>query len=367
LAKQSIFTFTMHRIYIAIIISLTYSKVLLGQIPAGYYNTALGIAGGTALQNALTDIISSANQVWYTNTWNAFYTTDVKPNGKVWDIYSWKPTGTQAYEYSLGNGQCGTYNKEGDCYNREHIWPQSLFNSAEPMVSDMHSLFASDGYVNNMRANFPFGTVNTLSPSNSTNPTANNSKLGYGNNYSGYSDKVFEPIDSIKGDIARAIFYFSTRYKNSTSSFTSWPMANGVALTQDAVGLLLLWHQLDPVSAKEINRNNAIYNLQNNRNPFVDYPEMVNCIWSTANCTALSINQLHTTQLQISMQSNRLYFTNYQSSIADKVCIYNSNGGLVQQWLQYGQASIDIGQLPSGIYCLQITNKGNTQHALFAR
>ncbi len=256
------------------------------QPPAGYYNSAANL-NGQPLRVALYNIIKTATQLSYTpGLWNAYYTTDVKPNGKLWDIYSDVPGGTPAYQYTLGSDQCGNgANHENSCYNREHLWPQSLFGSAYPMVSDLWVVYPTDYYVNNQRGNLPYGKVGTA-----TKTFTNGSKLG-NNVYPNAPTSVncFEPIDSFKGDIARSYFYIVTRYYADSNYFTTWEMANKIALKPWAVQMLLDWHHLDPVSQKEIDRNNAAYALQNNRNPYIDNPMYADCIWGTANCNSLSV------------------------------------------------------------------------------
>ncbi|HRO42100.1 MAG TPA: endonuclease [Flavipsychrobacter sp.] len=250
--------------------------------PIGYYNTAWGL-NGQQLRNALYDIIKNHNSVGYSNMWSHFSQTDAKPNGKVWDIYSDVPGATPPYQYTFGADQCGNYNSEGDCYNREHSLPQSKFNSQEPMQSDFFHIYPTDGYVNGKRADFMYGVV-----ANPTYTSMNGSKVG-SNTYAGSpSGNAFEPIDSFKGDLARTYFYIATRYKSEDNGWDNWEMANGAELKQWATNMLLAWHQNDPVSQKEKDRNNSIYNIQNNRNPFIDYPVFADCIWGTANCSSLS-------------------------------------------------------------------------------
>ena len=97
-----------------------------GQVPSGYYDPAIGKTGA-ALQVALFNIIKTHNVISYTpGVWNAYFTTDVRSDGKVWDMYSDVPGGTPPYEFTLGTSQCGTASQEGDCYSREHLFPLSL-------------------------------------------------------------------------------------------------------------------------------------------------------------------------------------------------------------------------------------------------
>ncbi len=244
----------------------------LAQIPPGYYDTAEGL-NGDDLRLALHNIIDDHNVQSYSSLWTHFQSTDKKPNNKVWDMYSDVPGGTPPYEYTFGSDQCGNYGGEGDCYNREHSWPKSWFNNTSPMNSDMFHLYPTDGYVNGMRSNYPFGEV-----SNATWTSQNGSKRGTMNAY-GFSGTVFEPIDEYKGDFARTYFYMSTRYYTEDSGWDNNDMVDGADLKDWAVDMLLAWHEADPVSEKETDRNNAVYDIQNNRNPFIDYPEWADCVW----------------------------------------------------------------------------------------
>ena len=254
----------------AIFLSVT---TLFAQIPAGYYDSASG-SSGTALQQALHDIIDNHAVVTYTALWTHYQTTDVRPdNGKVWDMYSDIPGGTPAYSYTFVTDQCGNYSGEGSCYNREHSWPKSWFNEASPMYTDIFHVVPTDGYVNGRRSNYPYGEV-----SNPTWPSTNGSKVGP-NTTAGYTGTVFEPIDAYKGDFARIYFYMSTRYLNEDSSWDTNDMVVGAQLKTWALDMMLEWHAADTVSQKEIDRNNAIYGIQGNRNPFVDHPEYSNSIW----------------------------------------------------------------------------------------
>lgn len=265
-----------------IILFTVFAGLANAQAPAGYYNAANGLSGA-ALKTALSSIISSGHQdKGYNGLWTAYKTTDIdkdyENDGSILDIYSEKPVGTDPYKYTPGSNQCGTYSTEGNCYNREHIVPQSLFNQSSPMVSDVHFIRATDGKVNGMRSNYPFGKVGSA-----TFTSKNGSKLGNSSS-SGYSGTVFEPIDEFKGDVARMIFYFVTRYQSKLSSFSSGNMLGSSAfpgLQTWELNVLLSWHNQDPVSQAEIKRNNASYTYQGNRNPFIDNPNYVNLIWGS--------------------------------------------------------------------------------------
>ncbi|MBL7963295.1 MAG: endonuclease [Flavobacteriales bacterium] len=245
--------------------------VALGQPPPGYYNAASGLSGAP-LKQALYTIISGHTVLANSALWDAFAACDARPDGYVWDIYSDQPGGTPAYLYSFVVDQCGTYNSEGDCFNREHTFPLSWFNSAAPMSTDVHHIHPTDAWVNQRRANWPYGTV--ASP---TWSSTNGGKLGPCS-WPGCSGTAFEPIDAYKGDLARAYFYMMTRYLPFVIAW-SGPMTQGDDLAPWAESLLLDWHLGDPVSPKEVARNNAVYALQNNRNPYIDNPLWVEAIW----------------------------------------------------------------------------------------
>ncbi|MBQ0151418.1 MAG: endonuclease [Chryseobacterium sp.] len=263
-----------------IIFFLSIAGIAHAQAPTGYYASANGLTGA-ALKTALSTIITNGHQdKGYSGLWTGYKTTDIdktyENDGSIMDIYSENPSTTDPYKYTPGTNQCGTYSVEGNCYNREHIVPQSLFSESAPMVSDIHFIRATDGKVNGMRSNYPFGKVGTA-----TFTSKNGSKLGNSTS-SGYAGTVFEPIDEFKGDVARMIFYFVTRYQSKLSTFSSGNMLGSTTfpgLQTWELNVLLAWHNQDPVSTAEINRNNASYTFQGNRNPFIDNPSYVGQIW----------------------------------------------------------------------------------------
>ena len=253
---------------------------LRAQAPANYYNAANGLTGDALLQ-ALHDIISTDDHhTNYSGLWNSFKSTDPRTDStnKVWDIYSYSPNTPPKYSFTFVTDQCGTYNVEGDCYNREHLWPQSWFNESSndsKPRTDLHHIYPTDGWVNGQRGNNPFAVVRNA---NNTYIFKNGAKLGTSIT-AGYNGMAYEPIDEYKGDIARAMFYMSVRYHGEDSTWVSSAMSDKSTLKPWAITLLLKWHRDDPVSQKEINRNNAIYTIQGNRNPFVDNPDYAPMIW----------------------------------------------------------------------------------------
>ena len=253
--------------------------VVSGNEPSGYYSTAEG-KYGQALLTALKTKITSHTAVSYAKLWTAFKETDTKANGKIWDMYSTK-------EFTYSTNQCGNYTRIGDCYNREHSFPKSWFNEATPMYTDLFHVIPTDGVVNNQRGNSPFGEC-----ANGTYVAANGSvratgKLGK-STLSGYTGTVWEPDDEYKGDFARSYFYMVTAYNDKVKSWKSDMLAGNAypAFSTWAIDMLLKWNSLDPVSQKEVDRQEAVYAKQKNRNPFIDHPELAEYIWGSKKTTA---------------------------------------------------------------------------------
>lgn len=244
---------------------------VLAQPPPGYYDPAAGLSG-EPLRAALYGIISPHTVIQYSNLWSAFYRTDRKQDNTVWDMYSDVPGGTPSYSYQFVSDQCGTYNSEGDCFNREHSFPTSWFNDVPPMNSDLFHIFPTDAWVNQARGSWPYGTVS------SPDFTSSNGGKRGPCTWPGCSGTVFEPINEYKGDLARGHFYMLTRYMNESVSWTT-PIMTGGQLFSWTESLLLAWHTQDPVSAKEIARNDSAFILQGNRNPYIDNPQWAYSIW----------------------------------------------------------------------------------------
>lgn len=321
------------------------------QIPAGYYNTAQGLSG-TPLRQALHDIIDNHNVVSYNSLWTHFQTTDKKANGKVWDMYSDVPGGTPPYQFTFGTDQCGSYAAEGDCYNREHVWPQSFFNSASPMVSDLFHIYPTDGQVNGIRSNYAFGNCNTTI----YNTTLNGSKLGICDDCGSFNGVAFEPIDEYKGDIARSIFYMSTRYYTEDGSWLAGAFANKAELYQWAIDLLLTWHHTDTVSTKEINRNNNVYGIQQNRNPYIDHPEWADSVFAPY---AIKLTEQNNLDIKVEIHPNPATNEIYISSTGINLFNYKIID-LYGRELKTGQIKsseeINISHIEEGTYIIILNN-----------
>ncbi len=320
------------------------------QIPNGYYNSAQGQTGN-ALKISLYNIIKNQTVLTYNALWSAFPKSDKKANGNVWDIYSYKPIGAQPYEFIFTTNQCGSYNSEGDCYNREHSWPQSWFNSDINPSSDLFHIYPTDGKVNGIRANYPYGNVGTINTL-----TQNGSKLGTCTNV-GYNLTVFEPINEFKGDLARGYFYMSTRYCNEDGAWASSDATNKSNILPWQVNVLLQWHNQDPVSAKEIARNDSIYKIQNNRNPFIDNPQWADSIWKTT-IIGLKENLNFNTKFSVSPNpsSNSLLLKSENNIYNYDLKITNAYGKLVESTTIYNETKIDCSSWQNGVYFIVIQN-----------
>ncbi|NOZ35858.1 MAG: T9SS type A sorting domain-containing protein [Chlorobi bacterium] len=268
----------------------------VSQVPVNYYDSAVGLTG-SALKQELHNIITNGHTpISYTGLWTAFQSTDVdnyyENDGSVMDMYSENPAGTDPYNYAYTADQCGTYSVEGNCYNREHSFPKSWWgsdgSSTDTAYTDLNHIFPTDGYVNGRRSAYPYGIVGGTP----TWTSLNGCKLGantYGTNYTG---TVFEPIDEFKGDFARGYFYMATRYKDDIASWVAnYGGTTDVDVVFQADGsfqpwyyqMLYEWHTNDPVSQKEKDRDNEVYNQQGNANPYITHPEWVCEVFGT--CT----------------------------------------------------------------------------------
>ena len=267
-------------------------------VTPSYYNAVDGKSGKNLFDAVHTVAKTGYKGLSYDGLWTAYCAIDINSSGKVWDMYS------NATSYTCGgSAQGASYKKEGDSYNREHSIPKSWFGgttSAGTPGTDLFHVVPTDGYVNNRRSNYAFGEV-----ASATYTSQSGCKLGSPKsisisnsilNSSGSSSQscsqtpVFEPMNEYKGDFARG--YFGTMIKWANGDYQAFTTGNGAAifntaydaahyygLTGYGVALLLKWHREDPVSQKEIDRNDGIQSKQGNRNPFIDYPDLVEYIW----------------------------------------------------------------------------------------
>jgi endonuclease I len=335
-------------------VSLLLIQISFAQAPTAYYSTATGT--GYTLKTQLYNIIKGHSDMGYSGLYTTYQTSDrdyyYENDGTILDMYSENPAGKDPYNYSAGTTQrCGNYSVEGDCYNREHIIPQSVFNESAPMVSDAHTVTPTDGKVNGLRSSFPHGNV--LS---SSKTTLNGSKLG-SSGLSGYAGTVFEPIDEFKGDIARIYFYFATRYQNTVAGY-SYDMFNNTSnqvFTNAFLNMLLKWHAQDPVNAREIARNNAIFARQKNRNPYIDNPEWVQKVWGPVLSTDAFDNVLTNVLVYPNPSKSSKINIETQTEL-DYIQLVNINGQILQKidHPKEKQKVYTIENLKHGVYFLKL-------------
>lgn len=244
------------------------------EIPAGYYESAVG-KSSAELKEAMHKVIAPHTRIDYgaKGTWSVFRTSDVRPDGTIWDMYS------DEVRYFPASGS------HPDMHI-EHSVPKSWWGEQSTFVYeasfDIHHLVPSDASANMSKSNNILGEVVTATFDNGV------SKIGKAT-VDGKELSVFEPADEYKGDFARMYMYVVTCYQDYT-----W-MSNGVymfnteaypTLNSYAQELLMRWHRQDPVSEKEVNRNEAVYSAQSNRNPFIDFPLLAEYLWGDSiGCT----------------------------------------------------------------------------------
>lgn len=337
-----------------LLISLQLSLVC-AQIPAGYYDPATGLTGKD-LQQKLHDIIDNHTVIDYSLLPVCFQSTDDKQDGTVWDMYSDIPGGTPAYIYHFNEDECGNYSKEGDCFNREHSFPKSWFGGEQyPMYSDLFHLYPTDGWVNNKRSNYPFGETN-----NPSWTSTNGSKLGP-SSYPGYTDIIFEPIDEYKGDFARSILYMAVRYYGEDAAWPGSGMVSGSEPVGWALKMLIGWNDNDPVSQKESERNEAVFDLQGNRNPFIDNSSFVEQIWGTQT----GIEKAQSESMEIIVwplpAKEFLYIELGDTFQGSQFRIFDVTGNNVMSGIAAGTSfRIDLPPMKSGYYILSLSDNERT-------
>ncbi len=218
-----------------------------------YYNSTQNLSG-SSLKNQLANLLSNNyNTLSYDNARDQMYGFVDNINGNITCVYTGR---TAAFSNRSG--------ANANNFNAEHTYPQSFGASVNPMRTDLHHLFPTDATANSIRNNHPFGTVN-------------NATWSVGG--SKYGASLFEPRDAHKGAVARALFYYAVRYQDNN-------------FIQNFESQLRQWHVQHPPVALELTRNNRIFSLQNNRNPFVDYPQFLDRLTSVTGSSNLpAVNQ----------------------------------------------------------------------------
>ena len=282
-------------------------------LPA-YYESIDGTSG-----KALIDAIQLVAKLGYRtedfrydSVWLAFKHTDIRSDGLIWEIYS-----DCNFEYE--KDRTSNTSQTGDCkgYNREHAMCQSWFSEYDLQGvkmssskknspgSDIFHIYPASYGMNSRRGNRPYGEVQTAANTSgngtlygtpiTTKSVANSVAGAYIEGKITQSTNVLEPADEYKGDIARSYFGTMVKWagewafnKNELGNIifdatidadTHYAPENNYGFTDYGLALMLTWHRQDPVSQKEVDRNNGIQKTQGNRNPFIDYPYLAEYIW----------------------------------------------------------------------------------------
>lgn len=345
----------MNRFFATLFLSIcVFAQAAFAEAPEGYYNNAVGKSGYT-LKTALHNIIKGHKVTSYNSDnacWAIYGEIDVKP-GTTYEVYDMYSNCDYAYN---NNQRCGknpngvtlNYSVECDCYNREHSMPKSWFNDKSPMNADFVHIVPTDGKINGNRSNYPFGEVGTASSTSS-----NGCKLGSAKSGLGYSGTVFEPADEYKGDFARIYFYMATRYEDVVSGWSSDMLGNDntQVFTPWAKDMLLKWHREDSVSEKERLRNDGIQKHQNNRNPFVDYPELVEKIWGDDN-TPFNLDSPPVAVEETAMEEELSLSANTYPTAE----IISVNGVRLKQ-VSFSEINTALNGLARGVYIIRYLHK----------
>ena len=312
--------------YIANLVAFNQPVTPANQLPA-YYESIDGESGKDLL-DSIQQVAKRGYRIGdfrYDSCWLAFQYTDLRPDGYIWEIYS-----DCVFEYE--KDRTANTSQTGECrgYNREHAMCQSWFGEYDLQGqkmssskknspgSDIFHIYPASYGMNSRRGNRPYGEVEKAdyTSGNGTKYGTPVTTISVANSVAGpyvegsitLNTNVLEPADEYKGDIARS--YFGTMVKwagewvfnlneNGRVIFdatidadTHYAAENNYGLTDYGLAMLLKWHRQDPVSQKEVDRNNAIQKTQGNRNPFIDYPYLAEYIWGEMSGEELDLDQL---------------------------------------------------------------------------
>ena len=295
-------------------------------LPA-YYESIDGTSG-KALVDAIQQVAKlgyRTDDFRYDSVWLAFKHTDMRPDGYIWEIYS-------DCDFVYEKDRTSNTSQTGDCkgYNREHAMCQSWFGTASLAGKEMSSskknspgsdifhIYPASYGMNSRRGNRPYGEVQTAANTSgngtlygtpiTTKSVANSVAGAYIEGKITQSTNVLEPADEYKGDIARSYFGTMVKWagewafnKNELGNIifdatidadTHYAPENNYGFTDYGLALMLTWHRQDPVSQKEVDRNNGIQKTQGNRNPFIDYPYLAEYIWGERSGEVLDFDLL---------------------------------------------------------------------------
>lgn len=266
--------------FVGVVLACTALTSVYAGIPAGYYSRIDG-QKKSELKSAVKACINSGKKTLsYSDLFEYYERTDVMPGtqNQVFDYYN------NEIFYFTGKGTAPSG------MNKEHCCPQSWFKSTGGCYSDLFNVMPSESDANSRKSNYPVGVVAKTSYENP------HMKVGTSAS-SEYQGSVFEPCDEFKGDFARIYLYVATCYDQAAWGEKSSAIDAVCAFTKEAyptirpafINLLLKWHRQDPVSEWEIGRNERVYKEQNNRNPFIDYPQLAEYIWGDSTTYAFDL------------------------------------------------------------------------------
>lgn len=255
------------RLSLAFLVSVMPALPMLAQIPEGYYSSLKG-KKGAELKTAIHDIIKKANVLSYGSgnrkTWWGFWSTDRDERGYFIDRYS----AESEWEMSTSQGAAGTG------MNIEHSFPKSWWGKTEVQAyKDLYNLMPCKSKINSTKSNYPMGKVVSGDKGNGW------TKVGKGTDGKWY----WEPADPWKGDFARGYMYMATAYQDY-----NWVGEQALQILQQgayptlqkwAYKLYIQWAKADKPNALEIKRNNDVAKIQGNRNPYVDFPNLMEYVW----------------------------------------------------------------------------------------
>ena len=288
----------MKRHFVFLASLLTAVSLSAAEIPAGYYDAIEGTQD-SVLKSTLSQIVRGGERYEYginayhsTNnppewmagdlkaygTWQALPFTDHKPGGVVWDMYS---NCVRYYPNKLGDSGCSL--------NIEHCLPKSWWGgTVNEAYKDLYNLNPSDQRANSQKSNYPPGHVKK------GDKFDNGSFKMAKANTSGYGYICWEPAEEYRGDFARTYFYMATAYEYlEWTAYPQYISNTSYLMFSDSIQQVLLdWHRADPVSDKERCRMDNISDIQGNRNPFIDYPELVEYIWGNKKGQAVDLEAL---------------------------------------------------------------------------
>lgn len=364
-------------------------------VPGNYYNSLDTTKSCASFKTALYNLISSNTTVIpYALVDDYFDKTDLVPAKApatgmiISDKYaSDNPFGPDFCNYRFPTDFCG--NRTGNqtecyCYDKEHVFPKSWFGGANiyPMYSDMHYIWPADNYVNFRKGNLAIGYVKSAFYT-----SKNGTKIGTSDpakNYTFNSTNIFEPIDTFKGDFARAYLYVVTRYQDSIVNWINRSTASSVLDGNKYPGLkpwilqvCVKWSKMDPPSAAERKRNDSVFALQGNRNPYIDFPNWVEKVFGpngiSASCVSTGIIANRTVDFSIfpnpikdaplTIQTNTLITEDATVEIADIL-------GRVLSTQKFNAGSniiVDVNELDKGIYFLNLFYKNNNNVSTFIK